>query len=188
MSLIVPAHAFDKPFKAPQVKGKCVPGTPNCEVQKAAKKVPVKKEPVKPKQVKEKPKLKTPQQPQTTVRDLSGKWQGITNWSASFDYYPDRVTCTYSGNIFFALQQNGNVVTGSITTSNVKVSGGKDCMANLSPAGAINANLFGSGFSGTVGGLLNIDGQFTTDLLRGKFSGTVGTIDVGGEFTANRAS
>ena len=135
-----------------------------------------------------KAKLKTPEKPQTTVRDLTGNWEGTAKWTGNYDFYPEPVSCSYTGTFSLSLQQNQNVVTGNVVATNVKASGSKECNGDVTPSGAVSANVFGSGFSGTISGLLTVDGQFTTDLIRGKFSGVYGTINMQGDFTASRTS
>lgn len=132
----------------------------------------------------------TQESPQTTVRALTGRWRGKANWTATYDYYPDTVKCKYKGTFTLNLRQKNDDVTGNVSTSNAKVSGDEECDENLSPSGAVKFTVFGSGFSGTIGGLISItDGQFTSDTMRGSFSGDVGGgVTVTGKFKANRVS
>lgn len=129
------------------------------------------------------------------VTHLTGRWQGVANWSASFDYYDGnlgfyRETCNYSGDMVLQLQLIDNSVTGSVQVPSYSVTSAttpEACQAGFTLAGAVDATVFGSGFSGTVG-VLDIDGQFTTDLLRGQVSGSIGGVDISGEFTASRSN
>lgn len=133
---------------------------------------------------------RTQENSQTTVRALTGRWRGKAKWTATYDYYPSPVKCKYNGTFILNLRQNQNNVTGNARTKNTKLSGDEDCFENLSPSGAVSFTVFGSGFSGTVGGLISInDGQFTSDTMRGSFSGDVGGgVMVRGTFKASRVS
>jgi hypothetical protein len=87
------------------------------------------------------------------------------------------------------LAQRGNdpnLVDGDVDTS-ASITGDEDCQyfPGATLRGSLSATVFGSGFSGKVG-TLDVDAQFTTDLLRGTFSGEIGTIQTKGEFTASR--
>lgn len=126
---------------------------------------------------------------QTTVSAMTGRWRGKVKWNSTW-VDVETVNCRYKGNVTLNLEQNGNVVTGNATTNNVTVRGHERCDLDFSPSGAVSFNVFGSGFSGTVdGGLLSIDdGQFTSDTMRGSFSGVVGVITVNGSFKAKRVS
>ncbi len=146
--------------------------------------------PAKPQPVK--PKLHT--QGSTTSLDMSGKWEGIATWSASFDYWDPnlgsyREACQYQGNFGMTLTQTGNIVRGGAEITNFKVTGGRNMQVcseeGLAPLGSVDAKIFGSGFSGKLG-LLDVRGTVTSDLIRGQVSGSVGEITIGGEFTGNR--
>jgi hypothetical protein len=141
----------------------------------------------------DKPKLQT--KSSTASLDLSGKWTGIAVWSAVFDYYdPDigsyREVCMYRGNFVLVLNQNGNSVTGNAALNNVQVTQGRNmdvcAEEGFSTLGAVDAKIFGSGFSGTVGGL-GIKGSVTSDLMNGQVSGSLGgEVGIDGKFTGNR--
>lgn len=126
--------------------------------------------------------------------DLTGTWQGNVKGSGSYSYInqktgnQEQVNCQYSGPITFTLTQNGNDLTGNVAAT-VSITGDPDCQqVPVYPfQGALSATIFGSGFSGTVG-TLNINGQFTSDLLRGTIGGNIGVIPVQGQFTASRTS
>jgi hypothetical protein len=150
---------------------------------------------VEPKSVKPqpaKPKLQT--QGSTTSLDMSGKWEGIVKWSASFDYWDPnlgsyREICQYQGNFQMELQQKDNTVSGGVKMTNVEVKGGRSeeaCAVDFATFSNINAKIFGSGFSGTLDGLIDVKGSATSDLIRGQISGSVGEAIIGGEFTGNR--
>lgn len=132
----------------------------------------------------------------THTPTLTGNYQGTAKWSASFDYYNGnlgsyRENCQYVGNIVLQLQRDGDHVSGNAEVTNYQVVGAIDtstCQAGFDLSGAVDAIVFGSGFSGTVG-VLDIDGQFTTDLLRGQISGNLGdAVDISGQFTASRVN
>ena len=140
--------------------------------------------------------LNTPSIPSTHTPTLTGNYQGTAKWSASFDYYNGnlgsyRENCQYAGNIVLQLQRDGDHVSGNAEVTNYQVVGAIDtstCQAGFDLSGAVDAIVFGSGFSGTVG-VLDIDGQFTTDLLRGQISGNLGdAVDISGQFTASRVN
>ncbi|MBI5698242.1 MAG: hypothetical protein HZC29_07165 [Thaumarchaeota archaeon] len=132
----------------------------------------------------------------TKTLDLSGRWSGTAVWSAAFDYYdPDigsyREVCRYQGSFLLILQQSGNSITGDASLGNVQVTQGRNmdvcAEGGFSTLGAVNAKLFGSGFSGTVGGL-GIKGSVTSDLISGQVSGSLGgEVGIDGKFTGNRA-
>lgn len=142
----------------------------------------------------DKPKLQT--KSSTSTLDLSGKWTGIATWSAVFDYYDPNIgsyreVCMYQGSFVMVLNQNGNSVTGNAALTNVAVTQGRNmdvcAEEGFSTLGAVNAQVFGSGFSGTVGGL-NIRGSVTSDLMNGQVSGSLGgEVGIDGKFTGNRA-
>ena len=130
---------------------------------------------------------KTQENPQTTVTPLTGRWRGKAKWRSEDLDNEGTFNCKYSGTFTLNLKQNENVVTGNVRTSNVRVGGTERCSQTLSPSAALTWDVFGSGFSGTVGEL-SIDGQFTSDTMRGSFSGEVGVLSVRGSFKAFRVS
>lgn len=142
----------------------------------------------------DKPELKT--KSSTATLDLSGKWTGIATWSAAFDYYDPNIdsyreVCMYQGSFVMVLNQNGNSVTGNAALNNVQVTQGRNmdvcAEEGFSTLGAVNAKIFGSGFSGTVGEL-NIKGSVTSDLMSGQVSGSLGgVVSIDGKFKGNRA-
>jgi len=141
----------------------------------------------------DKPKLQT--KSSTASLDLTGKWTGTAVWSAAFDYYDSNIgsyreVCMYQGNFVLVLNQNGNSVTGNAALSNVQVTQGRNmdvcAEEGFSTLGAVDAKIFGSGFSGTVGGL-GIKGSVTSDLMNGQVSGSLGgEVGIDGKFTGNR--
>lgn len=142
----------------------------------------------------DRPELKT--KSSTATLDLSGKWTGSATWSAAFDYYDPNIgsyreVCMYSGSFVMVLNQNGNSVTGNAALGNVAVTQGRNmdvCVEEgFSTLGAVDAKVFGSGFSGTVGGL-NIKGSVTSDLMSGRVSGSLGgEVGIDGQFKGNRS-
>jgi hypothetical protein len=157
------------------------PFTPKTKAEEPAKTKP------------DRPELKT--KPSTTL-DLTGRWTGIATWSAAFDYYDPNIgsyreVCMYHGSFVMALNQNGNSVTGNAALDNVQVTQGRNmdvcAEGGFSTLGAVDAKVFGSGFSGTVGGL-NIKGSVTSDLISGRVSGSLGgEVSVDGQFKGNRS-
>lgn len=158
------------------------PFTPKTKPQEPAKTKP------------DKPELKT--KSSTTTLDMTGKWTGTATWSAAFDYYDPNIgsyreVCMYQGSFVMDLNQNGNSVTGNAALGNVAVTQGRNmdvCSeGGFSTLGAVDAKIFGSGFSGTVGGL-NIKGSVTGDLISGKVSGSLGgEVSIDGQFKGNRS-
>ncbi len=129
----------------------------------------------------------------TTARDLTGHYQGHIQGSFTTDYYGkkglEHLNCQYSGTVFIYLAQRGNnpdLVDGDVQTTG-SITGDQDCQyfPGALFQGSLSATVFGSGFSGKVG-TLDVNAQFTTDLLRGTFSGDIGVISTQGEFTASR--
>jgi hypothetical protein len=97
----------------------------------------------------------------------------------------------YQGSFVLVLNQNGNSVTGNAALGNVAVTQGRNmdvCSEEgFSTLGAVDAKLFGSGFSGTVGGL-NIKGSVTSDLISGQVFGSLGgEVSIDGKFKGNRS-
>jgi len=158
------------------------PFTPKTKPQEPAKTKP------------DKPELKT--KSSTTTLDMTGKWTGTATWSAAFDYYDPNIgsyreVCMYQGSFVMDLNQNGNSVTGNAALGNVAVIQGRNmdvCSeGGFNTLGAVDAKVFGSGFSGTVGGL-NIKGSVTSDLISGKVSGSLGgEVSIDGQFKGNRS-
>lgn len=142
----------------------------------------------------DRPELKT--KSSTATLDLTGKWTGSATWSAAFDYYDPNIgsyreVCMYSGSFVLDLNQNGNSVTGNAALGNVQVTQGRNmdvcAEGGFSTLGAVDAKVFGSGFSGTVGGL-NIKGSVTSDLINGRVSGSLGgEVSIDGQFKGNRS-
>ena len=142
------------------------------------------------------PKISTPTEPQTAARDLTSNWEGTMTWSSvdlTEEFRPNN--CEYSGKVSLLLSQNGNVLGGIVSYPELVESTHNE-ICNILTSGltfsVINANVFGTGFSGTLG-KLNADGQFTTDFLRVEISGTldVGGIPVNeihGQFTTQRVN
>jgi hypothetical protein len=126
------------------------------------------------------------------AKDLTGNWAGTAQGTVSFDYYEPGTgdtteVCTFQGPLTLTLQQDGTHLTGNISPASFTVSGKPICQQPFQfQGGALDANIFGSGFRGTVEGV-TISGQFTSDLLRGTFSGDVGTLTIQGQFTASRS-
>ena len=127
--------------------------------------------------------------PKPTVTPLTGRWRGKAKWRSEDLDNEGTFNCKYSGTFTLNLKQNENVVTGNVRTSNVRVGAPKGALKPLSPSAALTWDVFGSGFSGTVGEL-SIDGQFTSDTMRGSLSGQVrlGVLSVRGSFKAFRVS
>lgn len=130
---------------------------------------------------------KKQENPQTTIRALTGTWRGKAKWKSEDLDNEGTLNCRYRGTFTLNLIQKENVVTGNVETNNVKVAGTKRCSQTLSPSAALTWDVFGSGFTGTVGEL-SIDGQFTSDTMRGSFSGEIGVLTVNGSFKASRVS
>jgi len=128
---------------------------------------------------------------QTTTLDVAGKWDGTIEFKVTFDYYPDRVTCIYSGTATATIDQSGNNVSGTIGGDVKLISGDTSvCGPEFASAadGSINGKLFGSSFTGTVG-LVNFQGSFTSDTFSGTFSKpeqSSGDVGVIGEITLNK--
>lgn len=165
-----------------KLKPELQPFTPKTKAEKPAKTKP------------DKPELKT--KSSTATLDLAGKWTGIATWSAAFDYYDPNIgsyreVCMYQGSFEMVLNQNGNSVTGNAALGNVQVTQGRNmdvcAEGGFSTLGAVDAKIFGSGFSGTVGGL-NIKGSVTSDLISGRVSGSLGgEVSIDGQFKGNRS-
>lgn len=204
-SVLLPVSVFAEEKKTTEQKKKTqkaktptVKKTPTAEKKKlkpGLQPFTAKSKPEEPaKTTQDKPKIQT--KSSTASLDLTGKWTGTAVWSAAFDYYdPDigsyREVCRYQGNFVMALNQNGNSVTGNAALGNVQVTQGRNmdvcAEEGFSTLGAVNAKLFGSGFSGTVGEL-NIKGSVTSDLMNGQVSGSLGgVVGIDGKFTGNRA-
>ncbi|MCE9616986.1 MAG: hypothetical protein K8Q88_01305 [Nitrosarchaeum sp.] len=133
-------------------------------------------------------------EPTPKSQGLTGTYQGTAKWTASFEYYSPvkglyKETCWYTGNVLINLTQNGNDVGGSAQVSNQQATADYDsslCQSGFTLEGVVNGVVFGSGFSGTVG-VLNVDAQFTSDMLRGNVSGDLGgVVAISGEFTSSR--
>ncbi|MFY9300745.1 MAG: hypothetical protein WAO91_06105 [Candidatus Nitrosotenuis sp.] len=164
--------------------------------EKQFKPVPKKENSIKQKQVK--PKIVTPPQPQTQSLDLtSNNWKGTAQWSVSFEYYDAELgtyteKCEFLGNIQMNLVQNGNTITGNLGLSNVELVSAIRANVCNNPnfasfgGGVVNAQMFGSNFSGSVG-IVNLSGSATTDLLNGKLSLSDNIVQVSGTFSAQRA-
>jgi hypothetical protein len=127
--------------------------------------------------------------------DLTGHYQGHIQGSFTTDYYnpskgSEHLNCQYEGTVFIGLAQRADptLVDGNVDARNsVTIMGDSDCQ-NFPGAvlwGPLSATVSGSGFSGKVG-TLDLNAQFTTDLLKGTFSGDIGVISTHGEFTASR--
>ncbi len=202
-SVLLPASVFAEEKKSTEkkkspVKKPVVKKIPTVE----KKKIKPGLQPFTPKSKPEEPAKTTPEKPKlqtkssTVSLDLSGKWTGTAVWSTAFDYYDPNIgsyreVCMYSGSFVMVLNQNGNSVTGNAALGNVQVTQGRNmdvcAEEGFSTLGAVNAKLFGSGFSGTVGGL-NIKGSVTSDLMNGQVSGSLGgEVGIDGKFTGNRA-
>lgn len=202
-SVLLPTSAFAEEKKSTEQKKKT-----DKTKKPAVKKTPTEKkklkpgmQPFTPKSKPEEPAKYTPDKPKlqtksaTPTLNLSGKWTGIATWSASFDYYDPNIgsyreVCMYQGNFVMTLNQNGNSVTGNAALGNVAVIQGRNmdvcAEEGFSTLGAVNAKIFGSGFTGTVGGL-NIKGSVTSDLMNGQVSGSLGgEVGINGKFTGNR--
>lgn len=202
-SVLLPISAFAAEKKsidqkkADKVKSPTVKKTPISEKKKLKPGmqpfVPKTKPQEPAKTVPDKPKLQT--KSSTSTLSLSGKWTGIATWSASFDYYDPNIgsyreVCMYQGSFVMTLNQNGNSVTGNAALGNVAVIQGRNmdvcAEEGFGTLGAVDAKIFGSGFSGTVGGL-NIKGSVTSDLMNGQVSGSLGgEVGINGKFTGNR--
>lgn len=206
-SALLPISALAEEKKSADQKKKTADKTKKQSVKKTPadekKKLKPGLQPFTPKSKPEEPAKTTPDKPKlqtkssTSSLDMTGKWAGIAVWSAAFDYYDPNIgsyreVCRYQGNFVLNLIQNGNVATGNAALGNVQVTQGRNmdvcAEEGLSTLGAVNVKVFGSGFSGTVGGL-NIKGSITSDLMNGQVSGSLGgEIGVDGKFTGNRVS
>lgn len=138
----------------------------------------------------------TPKQTGDFTQALNGKYHGTAKWDASFEYYDkDRGSyhevCQYSGSITVQLVRDGNHVIGNVDLTDYQLTGAVERSVCDNEAfgfdGSVDVTIFGSGFSGKVG-LLDVDGQFTSDLLRGRVSGDYGDVAITGEFTTNRVN
>ncbi|TAK15771.1 MAG: hypothetical protein EPO37_09630 [Nitrosarchaeum sp.] len=142
------------------------------------------------------PETKQTPAPAPKPQGLTGTYQGTAKWTASFEYYSPvkglyTETCWYTGNVLINLTQNGNDVGGSAQVSNQEATADYDlslCQQGFTLEGVVDGVVFGSGFSGTVG-VLNVDAQFTSDMLRGNVFGDLGgVVAISGEFTSSRVS
>ena len=140
----------------------------------------------------------TPKQTGDFTQALNGKYHGTAEWTSSFEgyhytnrggFYPE--VCKYSGSITLQLYRDGDHVAGNADLTNYQLTNWVErSVCDAIPiifGGAISTTIFGSGFSGTVGEL-GVDGQFTSDLLRGQLNGATGVVVVKGDFTANRVN
>jgi len=128
---------------------------------------------------------------QTTTLDVAGKWDGTIEFTVSFDYYPGRVTCGFSGTAMVTLTQVGNSLSGYVNGEAKGNPGNNNaCFTHFASYayGDIDGKLFGSSFTGTFG-QGNIQGSFTSGTFFGTFSGTnlgPGNISANGEITLNK--
>jgi len=126
---------------------------------------------------------------QTTTLDIAGDWAGTTEFSVSFDYYPSRVTCQYAGTMVVTFTQDENTVSGSASGEITHSTTPTGCYSwhESWGYGAIEGELFGSAFSGTLGSS-DLTGSVTGDTFVGQFSKPEdsGDVSVNGEFTLLR--
>ena len=200
-SVLLPVSALGEEKKSSEQKKKKITPVKKAPVNEKKKLKPG-LQPFTPKIKPEEPAKTKPDRPElktksaTATLDLTGKWTGTATWSAAFDYYDPNIgsyreVCMYQGSFVMDLNQNGNSVTGNAALGNVAVIQGRNmdvCSeGGFNTLGAVDAKVFGSGFSGTVGGL-NIKGSVTSDLISGKVSGSLGgEVSIDGQFKGNRS-
>lgn len=104
----------------------------------------------------------------TSVRTLDGTWKG-TFWEK---LTMGKTTCNYTNPVAIILSQNGNYLTGTLTTYTGTVSGDASCVNHTTETVAIHFTTFASGYSGDVSGI-PLEGSFTTDLMNGHGSANI---------------